>query len=90
MPKILIEQYIKEVEIDTDEYEDLGCIQVKPTEFTYIVKFERQIGKGKTVLKISYRDVRTKNDYKMIHESTKKEDYKKFVNFLKKRGYLKL
>ena len=89
MAKTLITQLIKEekIDIDLDElYEDIGWVE-EPERFTYIVKIERRITTEKTELKISYRDTRIDMDYKIIHESQKKEDYKKIVNFFKKNGY---
>ena len=92
MAKILITQFVKEQEVDFDLdeiYEDVGFVE-EPERFTYLVKMERKISKGKTELTISYRDTRVNMDYKVIHESDKKEDYKDFVRFFKKEGYYKL
>lgn len=92
MAKILIEQFIKEHDLDYDLEEleeDIGWVE-EPERFSYLVKFERKVLKGKTELKISYRDTRINMDYKIIHESDKKEDYKGFVRFFKKQGYYKL
>lgn len=90
--KILVNQLIKE-EKDQIEFgdmeEDIGFVE-NPERFSYIVKFERRIGKGETKLIISYRDTRVNMDYKIIHESIKKEDYERFRNFFKKQGYYKL
>lgn len=80
MPKVLIDQYIKE------EFEN----NLPLPKFSYLVKFERKVFKGKTEIKVSYRDTRTNMDYKIIHESDKKEDYKAFIQFFKKEGYYKL
>lgn len=93
MAKIFVEQFIKEqpeLNIDLEEeYDVLGCVE-EPERFSYLVKFERKISKGHTEIKISYRDTRVSMDYKVIHESNKKEEYKNFVRFFKKQGYHKL
>jgi uncharacterized protein YecE (DUF72 family) len=90
MAKILIEQFVKEHDYDLEELEEeLGWIE-EPERFTYLIKFERFISKGRTEIKISYRDTRTNMDYKIIHESDKKEDYKNYIKFFKKNGYYKL
>ena len=93
MPKVIIEQYIKEepeLDIDLDtEYETLGAVE-EPERFSYLVKFERKISKGKTEIKISYRDTRINMDYRLIHESIDKEDYEIYKNFFKGCGYHKL
>lgn len=90
--KILVNQLIKE-EKDQIEFgdieEDVGFVE-NPERFSYIVKFERQVSNTETKVKISYRDTRINMDYKIIHESIKKEDYKKFYNFFKKQGYYKI
>lgn len=90
--KILVNQLIKE-EKDQIEFgdieEDVGFVE-NPERFSYIIKFERQVSNTETKVKISYRDTRINMDYKIIHESIKKEDYKKFYEFFKKQGYYKL
>lgn len=92
MVKILINQLVKE-EKDQIEFgdieEDVGFVE-NPERFSYIVKFERQVSNTETKITISYRDTRINMDYKVIHESIKKEDYKNFYNFFKKQGYYKL
>ncbi len=91
MVKTIIEQYIKEelINIDLDGEDTLGCVE-EPERFTYIIKVERKISKGKTETSISYRDTRIDMDYKLIHETIRKEDYKRYVDFFKKEGYHKL
>lgn len=93
MAKIIIEQYIKEepeINLDLEDEEDtLGWVE-EPERFSYLVKFERRISKGKTEIKISYRDTRTNMDYRLIHESINKKDYEIYKNFFKRYGYHKL
>lgn len=93
MPKIIIEQYIKEDEINIDldeEFDVLGVVEL-PERFSFIVKFERRVHRTKTELKVSMRDLRVGDiDYRIIHESENKEDYKTYVDFFKKEGYHKL
>lgn len=92
MPKIIVEQYIKEEdEIDLDgEFDVLGAVEL-PERFSFIVKFERKVHRTRTELKVSMRDLRVGDiDYRIIHESENKEDYKTYVDFFKKEGYHKL
>ena len=91
MAKVIITQLIKEEpEIDLDEiYEDVGWVE-EPERFSYLVKLERTISKGKTELKVSYRDTRIDMDYKLIHQSIRKEDYEEYKRFFEKEGYHKL
>lgn len=90
MERTIITQLIKEEKIDWDAlsslYEDIGFFE-EPERFTYIVKIERKVSTKKTEIKVSYRDTRIDMDYKIIHESDERKDYKKIVKFFEKNGY---